>query len=66
MYNLKTCHFNPMKIIIMIITKMSFKNSNPTLDTQSTDLTVVSNALLVPVRHVEEQDIKHNTEQDPQ
>ena len=25
-----------------------------------------SNALLLPVRHVEEQNIRHNTEQDPQ
>ena len=39
---------------------------NSTLDTQSTDLTVDSNAFLVPVRHVEEQDIRRNTEQDPQ
>ena len=42
------------------------QNPNPTLDTQSTDLTVDSNALMVPVRHVEEQNITHNTEQDPQ
>ena len=38
----------------------------PTLDTQSTDLTFDSNAFLVPVRHVDEQDIRRNTEQDPQ
>ena len=42
------------------------QDPNPTLDTQSTDLTVDSNAFLVPVRHVKEQDIRHNTEQDPQ
>ena len=34
----------------------------PTLDTQSTD----SNAFLVPVKHVDEQDIRRNAEQDPQ
>ena len=39
---------------------------NPTLDTQSTESTVDSNALLEPVRHVEEQNIRHYTEQDPQ
>ena len=42
------------------------QNSNPTLDTQNTDLTVDSNDLLIPVRHVEEQDIRNNTEQVPQ
>ena len=41
------------------------QNSNPTLNTQSTDLTVDSIALMVPVRPVEEQDITHDTEQDP-
>ena len=40
--------------------------SNLTLDTQSTDHTVGSNALLVPIRQVEEQYITHHTEQDPQ
>ena len=43
-----------------------FQNPNPTFDTQSTDITVDSNALLVPVRHVEDQNMQHNTEQDPQ
>ena len=33
---------------------------------RSADLSVDSNALLVPVRHVEEQNIRHNTEQEPQ
>ena len=42
------------------------QNPNPTLDTQSTDLRVDSNALLVPLRQVEEQDITHHTGQDPQ
>ena len=42
------------------------QNPNPTLDIQSSDLTVDSNDLLVPVRHFEEQNIRHNTEQDPQ
>ena len=42
------------------------QNPNPTLDTQSTDLTFHSNASLLPVRHVEEQNVQHNTEQDPQ
>ena len=42
------------------------QNPNPTLDTQSTDLTVDSNALLVPVRLVEEQNLRHKTEQYPQ
>ena len=39
---------------------------NPTLDTQITDLTVDSNALIIPVRHVEEQNIQHQTEEYPQ
>ena len=43
-----------------------FQNPNPTLDTRSKNLTVDSNALLVPVRHVEEQNIRYNTEQEPQ
>ena len=42
------------------------QNPNPTLDTQSTDLTVDSNALMVPIRPVEEQHIPHNTEHNPQ
>ena len=42
------------------------QDPNPTLDTQSTDLTIDSNALLVPVRNVEEQNLRPNTEQDPQ
>ena len=42
------------------------QNPNPTLDTQSTHFTVDLNASLVPVRQVEEQNITHNTEQDPQ
>ena len=42
-----------------------FQNPNPTLVTQSTDPTVDSNAFLVPVRHVEEQDIRRNTEHNP-
>ena len=42
------------------------QDPNPPLDNQSTDLTVDSNAFLVPVRHVEEQDMRHNTEQNPQ
>ena len=42
------------------------QNPNPTLDTQSTDLTVDSHALLVPIGQVEEQNILHITEQDPQ
>ena len=40
----------------------TFQNPNPTLDNQSTDLTVNSNALLKPVRHVEH-DLRRNTEQ---
>ena len=36
------------------------------LDTHSTDPTIDSNAVLVPVRHDEDQDMRHNTEQDPQ
>ena len=39
---------------------------NPTLDTQSTDLTVDSNILMVLIRPIENQDITHNKEQDPQ
>ena len=39
---------------------------NPTLDSQSTDLTVNSNALMVPIRPIEDQDPSHNTEQNPQ
>ena len=46
-------------------TQVEFQKPNPTLDTQSTDFTVDSNALLVPVRQVEEQNMTHNTEQDP-
>ena len=42
------------------------QSPNPTLDTQSTALTVDSNAFLVPVRRVEEQNIRPNTEQDPE
>ena len=42
------------------------QDSNPALDTQSTDPTTDSNAVLVHVRHVEEQAIRRNTEQDPQ
>ena len=42
------------------------KDPNPALDTHSTDPTIVSNAVLVPVRNVEEQNLRHNTEQDPQ
>ena len=42
-----------------------FQNPNPTLDTQSTDLTVDSKALMVPTKPVEEQDTPHDTEQDP-
>ena len=42
------------------------QNPISTLDSQNTDLTVNSNASLVPVRHVEEQNIRQNTEQDPQ
>ena len=39
---------------------------NPTLDAQSTDLTVDSNILMVPIRPIENQDISHNIEQNPQ
>ena len=39
---------------------------NPALDTHSTDHTIDSNAVLEPVRYVEEEDTRHNTEQDPQ
>ena len=39
---------------------------NTTLDTQSTNLTVDSNILMVPKRPIENQDISHNVEQDPQ
>ena len=39
---------------------------NPTLDTQSTDLTVDSNILMVPIRPIKNQDTSHNIEQDPQ
>ena len=42
------------------------QNPNPTLDTQSTDLTVNSYALVVPIRPIEEQDLPDNTEQDLQ
>ena len=42
------------------------QDPSPVLDTQSTDPTIDSNAVLVPVRHVENQDIRRNTEQDPQ
>ena len=53
----------------MTIIEMSFQTQiliPPTLDTQSTDLTFLSNASLLPVRHVEEQNIQQNTEQGPQ
>ena len=68
MYNLKTYHFN------LILddnqdndkNQKELQNANPTLDTQSTDPTIDSNAVLVLVRHVEEQDIRQNTEQYPQ
>ena len=68
MYNLKTYHFN------LILddnqdndkNQNELQNANPTLDTQSTDPTIDSNAVLVLVRHVEEQDIRQNTEQYPQ
>ena len=39
---------------------------NPTLDTQSTDLTVDSNILMVPLGPIENQNISHTIEQDPQ
>ena len=42
------------------------QDPNPVLDTQSTDPTIDLNAVLLPVRHVEEQDIRHNLEQDTQ
>ena len=42
------------------------QNPNPTLDTQSTDLTVDSNALLVPIRQVEKRDTTYHIEHDPQ
>ena len=42
------------------------QNPNPTHDTQSTALTVDSNALLVHLRRVEEQKIRLDTKQDPQ
>ena len=41
------------------------QNPNPTLDTQSIPLTANSNALLVPVRRVEEQNKELSIEQDP-
>ena len=46
--------------------QVELQNPNPPLDSKSTHLTVDSNALMVPLRPVEEQDIPHNTEQDPQ
>ena len=39
---------------------------NPTLDTQSIDLTVDSNISMVPIRPIENHDTSHNIEQDPQ
>ena len=42
------------------------QDPNSTLDTQSTDPTVDSYAFLVPVRRVEEQDVRRYTEQDPE
>ena len=42
------------------------QDPKPALDTQSTDPTIDSNAVFIPVRHVEEQEIQRNTEQDPQ
>ena len=38
----------------------------PTLNTQSTDLTIDSNELMVPIRPIEDQDISQIIEQDPQ
>ena len=40
--------------------------TNPTLDTQSIDLTVDSNILMVPIRPIENQDTSHKIEQGPQ
>ena len=42
------------------------QNPNSTLDTQSTDLTVDSNTLMVPLRPIEEQHVPQSTEQNPQ
>ena len=42
------------------------QHPNSTLETQSTDLTVESNTLMVSIRPIEDQDISHNTQQDPQ
>ena len=42
------------------------QDPNPALDTHSTDPTIDSSAVLVPVKPVEEREIRHNTEQDPQ
>ena len=42
------------------------QDPNPALDAQSTDPTNDSNAVSVPVRHVEKQDIRRNAEQNPQ